>query len=351
MVPQDAPWRALYERPVTYGFVALCWIAYAATLWLGGVGRSAGGAMGLLAPAGDALQAAGWLEPNLVVRHGQWERVAASLALHGGLLHILFNSSVLLQLGRLLETLVGSRRTLFVLLFSGFCGSAATIVWSLATGKPQHVVGASGAGCGLGAALWAMWLGAKDGVLAEHRKQLFAWLVVCLLMGLIPGISLLGHLGGALGGAFAGVLLRKRGGIRLKGDGWTRAFDASALALTVLFAVGVAVAAARAPDRRKTLAAVEPLIHGVETVETWIDAPPEADDVRALFAALDAVKPSRALAPVRAALREIVERVAETPGHSLPEAERAAVKARLAEANETLMTEALATGRYRLRAP
>src|SRR5689334_319139 len=97
--PHDAPFRRFLDQPVTHGFVFACWIAYGATLLLGGVRSGGAGMGGLLAPSSDALQSAGWLDPKLVIEHGEWERFASSILLHGGLLHIVFNSSALLQLG------------------------------------------------------------------------------------------------------------------------------------------------------------------------------------------------------------------------------------------------------------
>lgn len=346
--PADGPLRRFMERPATTGFLALCWAAYAATALAGGMRPLGGGIGGLLAPSHDALQAAGMLDANLVLAHGEWERTAASFVLHGGLLHILFNASALAQLGGLLETLVGSRRAALVILASGFAGSAATLVWSKLTGDAHPVVGASGAGCGVGAALWTHWLGARDGVLAEHRRSLFAWLVVCLLIGLLPGVSLLGHLGGALGGAAVGLILRKRGGVRLRADGITRALDAAAAIAAAAFVAGILLAAVRAPDRYRTLRSVETLRLSLNAVEGWVERAPTADELRAESETLAGIRPSTALAPVRETLDGVVAELAAAPGFALDAEARERARARLATAAERLAREAVGTGRYRL---
>ncbi|HYC77987.1 MAG TPA: rhomboid family intramembrane serine protease [Planctomycetota bacterium] len=236
----------LNDRPVTTGFVAALWIVYVLVLLGGGMGDHGG--LGALGPSDRALDAAGSLDTEAVFA-GEWERMATAALLHLGLLHILWNASALLQLGGTIERIYSSRDVAFVFAASAFGGSGAALAWTAATGEPKHVVGASGVACGAAAALWILWMGTPDGVLADYRSRIQAMLVINLAIGAIPGISFLGHAGGALAGAGAGLLIRRRGGVRLRGDGWTRGLDAATAILAGAFVVAVAVAAWKAPDR------------------------------------------------------------------------------------------------------
>lgn len=140
---------------------------------------------------------------GLTFGSGEWFRLITPIFLHGGLLHIVFNSIVLLQLGPLVEAEYGTERFAFIYLATGIAGNLLAQFL-----KPQGlVVGASGAICGLVGVLLVF--GARrGGAYGGQLKSLMAQnALFILMMSLLPGISLLSHLGGFLGGCALGAVV------------------------------------------------------------------------------------------------------------------------------------------------
>jgi membrane associated rhomboid family serine protease len=120
---------------------------------------------------------------------GQWWRLITSGFLHLGLVHLAMNMIALWVIGRDLELLLGRLRFALVYLLSLLGGSAAVFLF----GEPlQPVAGASGAVYGLmgGIAIAALRLK------VSLRPVLTVIALNLVVSVLIPGISLLGHLGG-----------------------------------------------------------------------------------------------------------------------------------------------------------
>jgi membrane associated rhomboid family serine protease len=142
----------------------------------------------------------GWaLEPG-EVRDGEWWRLLTSGFLHIGPIHLLFNMMALWVLGRDLEVVLGRGRFLALYLISLLGGAAAVMLFY---GPDESVAGASGAVFGL--------MGGLAVVL--KRLQVSAGQVIGLIAVniaisvAIPGISLIGHLGGLVVGAAATAAL------------------------------------------------------------------------------------------------------------------------------------------------
>jgi membrane associated rhomboid family serine protease len=139
------------------------------------------------------------LEPGRV-QDGEWWRVLTSGFLHIGPIHLLFNMMALWVLGRDLETVLGRGRFLALYLISLLGGAAAVMLFY---GPNESVAGASGAVFGL--------MGGLAVVL--RRLQVPAGQVIGLIVVnvgisvVIPGISLIGHLGGLVVGAAATAAL------------------------------------------------------------------------------------------------------------------------------------------------
>lgn len=129
---------------------------------------------------------------------GEWYRVVSSGFVHFGILHLAMNMLLLWQLGQMLERPLGTAR--FVLLyFASLLGGSAGVVLS----EPNAITGgASGAVFGLMAAAAAgMW---QRGV-NPFQTGIGAVLVLNLVITFsIPGVSIGGHLGGAVVGALTG---------------------------------------------------------------------------------------------------------------------------------------------------
>ena len=136
---------------------------------------------------------------------GHPEVLLSYALLHGGVLHIAMNGLALNAIGTLLENIIGGRRMLFVFTLSALGGGVAVAV----VHPDQLVVGASGGIFGLITALLGLALRGGDDLppMARARiKRSVGWtLLINLPISLLPGVSLLGHAGGALVGLLLGL--------------------------------------------------------------------------------------------------------------------------------------------------
>ncbi|WP_255621429.1 rhomboid family intramembrane serine protease [Pseudonocardia sp. DSM 110487] len=134
------------------------------------------------------------------VHEGEWWRVLTSGFLHIGPIHLVFNMLALWMLGRDLEIVLGRGRFLALYLASMLGGATAVMLFY---GANEQVAGASGAVFGL--------MGALVVVLRRLRApagQVFGIIGLNVLISVvIPGISLIGHLGGLVVGAVATAAL------------------------------------------------------------------------------------------------------------------------------------------------
>jgi rhomboid protease GluP len=204
-VPEAAPYMTYAIIGVT-GFVFLLQILSIAVY-----GRYSGGA--------DLLELYGALIGSAVQRGELW-RLITPILLHDNsfpFFHILFNMYALYIFGMNLERYFGHRRFLVLYLLSGFSGNVLSFL--ISSQRYTYSIGASTAIFGL--------IGAEAIFLIQNRK-LFAGMfrraisniiVVALInlfvIGSLPGIDNMGHIGGLLGGliftSFAGPLWRIEG--------------------------------------------------------------------------------------------------------------------------------------------
>ncbi len=146
--------------------------------------------------------------PVLVLRYGQVWRVISAGFLHWDVRHLAFNLWALYILGRDAERLYGTGRFLIGYLVALLAGN--TLVVGLAP-MESATAGASGAILGI-AGLLIVYFYFQRHLLStrEALNSLIRMVAVNLLIGLLPGISLWGHLGGVIGGALAGLVLYPR---------------------------------------------------------------------------------------------------------------------------------------------
>jgi rhomboid protease GluP len=146
---------------------------------------------------------------DLVLRDGEWFRLATAGLLHGGWLHLLFNCYAFYFAGTTLEPLLG-RSWLFLLFWAGVVGGSAAGLWLNATNVIS--VGASGGIMGL---LAAMFVVAHRIPAGNERNLIRTNALQVLIPSLIPvGLSIGGskidygaHAGGAITGALGGLLV------------------------------------------------------------------------------------------------------------------------------------------------
>lgn len=161
------------------------------------------GLMSLWSPGGQALWLLGAKQRESILLVGEWWRLVTANYLHGGILHIFFNSMALATLGPLIEEAFGARRLFVLYTLSGISGFAAS-TWFSQSGIVS--IGASGAIYGLlgFAVVYGRFrAGAGARALADQLTQ---WLLYGALMFFIPGIDNLAHLGGLIPGAILGLL-------------------------------------------------------------------------------------------------------------------------------------------------
>jgi rhomboid protease GluP len=141
---------------------------------------------------------------------GQWWRPLTAMFVHGGAPHLCMNMLVLMQIGPLVERLLGNRRFAVVYLISGLCASLASIVWN-----PYAVsAGASGAILGVFGVLIA-YLARYHGSIPPEvskplRKSAAIFVVLNVALGLLlKRVDVAGHVAGFLAGAGAALLVAR----------------------------------------------------------------------------------------------------------------------------------------------
>lgn len=175
-------------------------------------------------PAGELLDLGASHGP--AIASGESWRLLSALFLHGGLLHLLFNSVALLQIGRPIEHRLGPAALATTLLLSGAVGFLASLFW-----QPEGIsVGASGGIFGLlGVWLVSAW---QDAVIRypspiRFRAAIVLTVVAALALGLaVPGVDHAAHLGGLATGVILGSVF--------SGKWHWPEFFASALALAAI---------------------------------------------------------------------------------------------------------------------
>ncbi|THV41597.1 rhomboid family intramembrane serine protease [Glycomyces buryatensis] len=126
-------------------------------------------------------------------------RMVTAMFLHFGAVHLLFNMVVLWILGRVLEKDLGSLRFLAVYLVSGLVGSVAVYVF---TNPITLTAGASGAVYGLFGVLILV-----NRRLGRESSGIYVLLGINLVLTVVMGFSLAGHVGGLVGGLLCGAVL------------------------------------------------------------------------------------------------------------------------------------------------
>ena len=184
---------------------------------------------------------------NLYVAIGQYWRLLASMFLHIGLTHLMFNGWALFSLGREVESLFGSVRFTFIYFLSGLFGSVAFYV----LGAPNVTsAGASGAIFGLVGADIAYFLRNRRLFGRLSRQQLgnlLTLVVINLILGFtVPGINNMAHLGGLVSGFIIGLGFSPHYTVRWEGllpeprlvDGNSTGMQAFTVVLAVVLLLG-----------------------------------------------------------------------------------------------------------------
>jgi len=156
-------------------------------------------------PSTQTLQDLGAKLSSLIL-DGQYYRFVSAMFLHGGVIHLLFNMSALIRVGKDLEQAFGTWRIVVIYMLSGIYGNLLSCIF-----LPDVLgVGASGALFGfLGAMFGDFFQNYKS--FQESRWRYFASLclnaVLGLLFGLMPWLDNFQHVGGFIMGILLGSML------------------------------------------------------------------------------------------------------------------------------------------------
>lgn len=152
-----------------------------------------------------ALIAAGAIIPH-IPQTGEWWRLVSAMFIHIGLLHLLFNTWALYQLGGLFEMMFGTKRFIYTYAVTGIVASFASVLFTRSI-----AAGASGAIFGiLGALIIAIRRSPRwrnENWTRGLVQQLLFWAGLNIFLGFsYPGIDNAAHLGGFAAGLIAGLV-------------------------------------------------------------------------------------------------------------------------------------------------
>ncbi len=149
-----------------------------------------------------SVLAAGFDKP--VFSAGEYWRILTGAALHGGLMHIFFNSYAFFSFGRLFEFLSNRAHLAIVFLLAAIGGGFLSLVF-----VPEgRSVGASGGILGIVSYLAVYAFRRRQFVSAEFRKSLLMNIGFILVFGLVlyQIVDNYGHIGGLIVGAVYGLI-------------------------------------------------------------------------------------------------------------------------------------------------
>lgn len=181
----------------TQALIGLNLFFFGLAIALGGVGESGG--WDFLRPQSETLFALG-AQWNPAVSAGDWWRLVMAVFLHGGALHLLFNSWITWSAGQRLEPSEGTLPFLGAYLLSGV--GAFVVCWAMDPQGALFTIGASGGVSGLlGFGLVRRWR--IDG---HFRDPFSRWIIELVVINAIFGLSMsnvnnTAHLAGYLIGA------------------------------------------------------------------------------------------------------------------------------------------------------
>lgn len=186
--------------PITTSVIGICILVYVYTTIKYGLDMN----------ANEGLRTGGF-NPILVVHFNEYYRLITANFIHFGLMHIFCNCYSLVNLGSVMEHLLGQKRYAIVLAISMIATTLLPCLLYLINDSGAYSVmgGISGAIFGLMGALLALAWKFKD-VYAYLFKQISSSVLLMLLISiLVPSISLSGHISGMIGGFIATLLIIK----------------------------------------------------------------------------------------------------------------------------------------------
>jgi rhomboid protease GluP len=189
-----------FEAKSPRGYVTFALIAVNVAVFLAMVASG----VNFLNPSGlDVVKWGGNYTP--LTRSGEWWRLITAMFLHFGVVHLSFNMYALLQVGRYLEPLLGSRRYLLAYFATGIVASFVSLLF-----HTDNSVGAGASGAIFG--LFGLQLAVAmtdffpEDYAKKMRSSILTLIGVNLVLGWQLGLDNAAHIGGlAMGFAFGYV--------------------------------------------------------------------------------------------------------------------------------------------------
>lgn len=140
---------------------------------------------------------------NPAIMDGEWWRIASSMFLHIGLLHIFMNMLALYYLGTPVEKIYGSTRFLIIYMLAGIGGGLASFAFT-----SNVSAGASGALFGLFGALLFFGIMNQKLFFQTMGKGIIVIIGINLVFGfLVPQVDNSAHIGGLITGFIASIIV------------------------------------------------------------------------------------------------------------------------------------------------
>lgn len=197
--------------------------------------------------SGPVLYDFGALLPPAVAA-GQWWRLITFNFLHIGLMHLLFNSSALYQIGPQVEEIYGSQRFIVIYMVTGFLSGVASFMFNIGG------AGASGAIFGL-IGLMAVHGYREGGTYGRAiMRQMLIWAGIGFVFGAMIGANNVAHAGGFITGGGLGFIMSSREPATNRASS---AWNVAAIACVVVLAASLAMAGRHYGDIQKQASALD----------------------------------------------------------------------------------------------
>lgn len=142
---------------------------------------------------------------NPLIRSGEFYRLVTCMFLHGGIVHLGLNMYALYSIGPLVERIYGRTKYIIIYFVSGIISSLFSFMFSEGVS-----IGASGAIFGLLGTVLIFAIKMKETIGRDFLRNIASVIIANLILGFtIPNIDNFGHLGGLIGGALLGYLMKK----------------------------------------------------------------------------------------------------------------------------------------------
>ncbi len=143
----------------------------------------------------------GAMNPEMVLKYGQWYRLFTSNYLHFGIEHLMNNMLLLFFMGQIFERAVGPVRFLGIYLGSGLAASFLSFFYMCLMGRNNIVAGASGAIFGIIGGMLIVILVHKGKYHGISAKRMIFMVALTLYFGCTSaGTDNVGHVGGLIAG-------------------------------------------------------------------------------------------------------------------------------------------------------